>query len=335
VHNRTAGRLLAAVALVAAAACGPAHAASIEHGSTPTVPDAALPHAALPEAAVPDAVVLDAAAEALAAPAHPAEPAPVAVASHAVFVDPVDTVVDAAVAVASERASAPGAPVVTDPWAPGCPACPGVQPDPPAPLVKRTGTAKPISSVPTTDPVVFLTIDDGEFWNEDAAALLEQARLPLTLFLTESYIADKLPSMHRLVDAGAWVEPHTSTHPNLVRTRNTATEICDPVDRYEREFGRRSTLFRPPYGNFNATTQSVVTSCGLQALVLWRASTNNGALATQGGDVRAGDIVLMHFRPDLADNLVEVFRILNERGLRVGRLECYVGGDPRCGQPWR
>ena len=62
---------------------------------------------------------------------------------------------------------------------------------------------------------------------------------------------------------------------------------------------------------------------------------NYGALATQGGPLRAGDIVLMHFRPDLADNLAELFRVLDASGLRLGRLECYVGGDPACGLPWR
>jgi peptidoglycan/xylan/chitin deacetylase (PgdA/CDA1 family) len=294
-----------------AAACGPAHATTIERSPEPTVR---------------------------------AWPSAVAVADAGPLAEPVDAFATAFVTeAATATTDAPAlnitnpAELALDPYRARCPGCPRVQPDPATPIASRppTGVAKPISSVATTDPVVFLTIDDGEFWNEDAAALLEAARLPVTLFLTESYIADKLTSMHRIVDAGAWVELHTATHPNLLRAKNTQAEICGPVDHYLAEFGRRSTLFRPPYGNYNATTQSIATSCGAQALVLWRASTNNGALATQGGDVHAGDIILMHFRPDLADNLVEVFRILGERGLRVGRLECYVGGDPRCGQPWR
>jgi peptidoglycan/xylan/chitin deacetylase (PgdA/CDA1 family) len=313
VHNRRASRLLVLVAL-AAAACGPAHAASIEH---------------VPQSTVTRAPTTVAAAEANASPDTHAERAPT--------VAPTDIFVTSAVSDDTDAIGARPAELAIDPTAAHCLICPHVQPDPAQPLVKRSvnGVAKPISSVPTTDPVVFLTIDDGEFWNEDAATLLEQARLPITLFLTENYIADKVPAMHRIVAAGAWVELHTATHPDLLRTRNNSAEICGPLDHYESEFGRRSTLFRPPYGNYNATTQNVATACGLQAVVLWRASTNNGALATQGGDVRAGDIILMHFRPDLADNLVEVFRILNERGLRVGRLECYVGGDPRCGQAWR
>jgi peptidoglycan/xylan/chitin deacetylase (PgdA/CDA1 family) len=315
VHKRRPGRLLVLVATIAAA-CGPAHAATTERSPDPTVPDAVVPDTA--------------------AQLRSAEPSIVAVAHSGPFVEPVDELVTAAVSDATELLTRP-AELALDPYAARCLICPRVQPDPANPVVRRsaTATAKPISSVATTDPVVFLTIDDGEFWDEGAAALLEVARLPVTLFLTENYIADKVPAMHRLVDAGAWVELHTASHPNLLRTKNTDAEICGPSDHYLAEFGRRSTLFRPPYGNYNATTQSIATSCGAQALVLWRASTNNGALATQGGDVRAGDIVLMHFRPDLGDNLVEVFRILNERGLRVGRLECYVGGDPHCGQPWR
>lgn len=301
-HNRRAGRLLVVVATVAAA-CSPARAATIERSPDPTTIDA---------------VMLDTAAQLVVA-------------------EPFDVLETKAVSNPDDRIISRPTPAGADPNVARCLICPGVQPDPATPVVRRSATAiaKPVSSVATTDPVVFLTIDDGEFWDEGAAALLEVARLPVTLFLTESYIADKVPAMHRLVDAGAWVELHTASHPNLLRTKNTDAEICGPIDHYLAVFGRRSTLFRPPYGNYNAATQSIAAACGTQALVLWRASTNNGALLTQGGDLRAGDIVLMHFRPDLADNLVEVFRILNERGLRVGRLECYVGGDPRCGQPWR
>ncbi len=224
-----------------------------------------------------------------------------------------------------------------DPMAARCLACPSVQPDPAVPTIRR-GAEKPapvVSFVKTNDPVVFITIDDGEVASEDAAALLELARVPVTLFLTERYVADKYPYMRRLVAAGGWVEDHTNSHPDFGRVPASAAEICGPLDRFETEFGRRSTLFRPPYGTSTPGVQQLVGSCGMHGVVLWRASMNYGALATQGGDLRAGDIVLMHFRPDLADNLLELFRVANDSGLRIGRLECYIGGDPRCGQPWR
>ena len=301
--RRTPVRRCAIVALVALAGCGPAHAATEQ----PAPPAAS---------AAPSASVASGTAG-----------------------TPTDTVIAPALAVVEpvppRTTTAP--PVTADPDAPHCLICPAVQADPPQPVVVHAaGKPAPVlSSVKTSDPVIFITIDDGEQWNEDAAQLLEWARVPVTLFLTETYIADKIGSMRRLVDAGAWVEPHTTTHPNLLRGKNGDTEICGPLDRYETQFGRRGTLFRPPYGNQNTTTQNVAGACGMHAVVLWRASMNYGALATQGGELRAGDIVLMHFRPDLADNLLELFRIVNEKGLRVGRLECYVGGDPRCGEPWR
>jgi peptidoglycan/xylan/chitin deacetylase (PgdA/CDA1 family) len=171
-----------------------------------------------------------------------------------------------------------------------------------------------VSSVRTTDPVVFITIDDGENQYDDAAALLDMARVPFTLFLTQRYVADKYPYMRRLVHAGGWVEDHTYSHVNLARTAPTTHEVCSPLDGYEREFGHRSTLFRPPYGNSTPAVQSLVGSCGMDAVILWRASMNYGALATQGGPLRAGDIVLMHFRPDLHDNLLELFRVANDAG---------------------
>ena len=302
--------IVALVTLVALAGCGPAHAATEQH--TPPAPSAA------PMASGAAATAPGASAASLASTEAGINPA-------LAVVEPVPP----------RTTTAPT--ITADPDGPHCLICPAVQADPARPVVVHAAgkPAPVVSSVKTSDPVIFITIDDGEQWNEDAAQLLEWARVPVTLFLTETYIADKISSMRRLVDAGAWVEPHTTTHPNLLRGKNSDTEICGPLDRYETQFSRRGTLFRPPYGNQNTTTQNVAGACGMHAVVLWRASMNYGALATQGGELRAGDIVLMHFRPDLADNLVELFRIVNEKGLRVGRLECYVGGDPRCGEPWR
>lgn len=285
--------------------------------------------AATPSDAAPPVVVLDAVMTPASEPPAPAS-APTPPGS-------TTTVVPAAADPPAAVVVPAAAPAPLDPYGPRCAGCPSVQPDPARPVLTRGGSsvAPILSSVPTTDPVVFLTIDDGEHWNEAAAELLVAARVPFTLFLTQQYVADKVPLMQSLARNGGWVELHTVSHPDLLRRRNDASEICAPLDAYEAAYGRRSTLFRPPYGNANTTTRTVAASCGIEAVVLWRASMNYGALATQGGPLRAGDIVLMHFRPDLADNLTELFRVLDASGLRLGRLECYVGGDPACGAPWR
>ncbi len=87
--------------------------------------------------------------------------------------------------------------------------------------------------------------------------------------------------------------------------------------------GIRATLFRPPYGEWNETTRSVVGQCNLHALILWRGATNDGRLDLIGGpDFHPGDILLMHFRTDL------VFARARAQGSRIGRIEDSLGVGP-------
>jgi hypothetical protein len=58
--------------------------------------------------------------------------------------------------------------------------------------------------------------------------------------------------------------------------------------------------------------------------VLWRASTNDGRLDTQGEPLQAGDIILMHFRTDLRTNLEVALNTIHAAGLRPARLEDYL-----------
>ena len=58
-------------------------------------------------------------------------------------------------------------------------------------------------------------------------------------------------------------------------------EVCGTLDDYETRFGRRPTLFRPPYGFYNDNVRAVAASCGLKALVMWKGATNDGRLDLQ------------------------------------------------------
>ena len=58
---------------------------------------------------------------------------------------------------------------------------------------------------------------------------------------------------------------------------------------------------------------------------LWKETMAEGQIHTQGGKpIQPGDIVLLHFRPDLYDNLTALFAQLDLQGLSVARLEDYL-----------
>lgn len=186
-----------------------------------------------------------------------------------------------------------------------------------APLVRR---------VDTTDRVVFITIDDGQVRDPAVLDHLLELDVPFTSFLTQPLaVAD--PEFWKGTQA-AWgmIETHTIRHPNLheVGPDVQRREICEPADTFEELFGRRPTLFRPPYGNSNDSVRRIAKDCGYDAVVHWTGSTNNGVLSMQEGELKPGDIILMHYRDTLRADLDDVVRRVTEEGFTIGRLEDYL-----------
>jgi peptidoglycan/xylan/chitin deacetylase (PgdA/CDA1 family) len=162
------------------------------------------------------------------------------------------------------------------------------------------GKAPIVRKIETDRRYVFITIDDGEIKDPNALELIKKSGAAPTLFLTQKFVAGHEDYFRAIRDqAGATIEDHTVNHPNLRGKPYEVQhkEICDNADSETREFGRRPSLFRPPYGNYDANTQKAAAACGMRVIVLWTAAVNDGVVQFQHGDhLNPGDIVLMHFR---------------------------------------
>ncbi|WEO95834.1 polysaccharide deacetylase family protein [Streptomyces sp. FXJ1.172] len=186
--------------------------------------------------------------------------------------------------------------------------------------------------VPTRDPVVFLTYDDGADKDPRFVDMVRELRLPVTMFLTDSVAGPGYGHFARLHRLGAGIQNHTLDHRMLAGLpyAGQRAEICGQQDRLQSRLGLRPRLFRPPYGAFDTTTLHAATDCGISAIVLWRAAMTPTDLAYSRGDhrLRPGDIVLVG--PDettgrpLRDRTIGVLRRAQQRGLTVGRLEDYL-----------
>jgi peptidoglycan/xylan/chitin deacetylase (PgdA/CDA1 family) len=189
-----------------------------------------------------------------------------------------------------------------------------------------------VSRVPTRDKVVFLTYDDGAEQDERFVDMVRELRLPVSMFLTDSVVGPGYGHFARLRSVGASVQNHTLDHPALrgLPYAGQRAEICGQQDKLRARFGIRPHLLRPPYGVYDRTTLRAATDCGLTAVVLWRASMEDGRLTYTGGERRLGpgDIVSVASRETTGLTLVErTARLLREiqgRGLTVGRLEDYL-----------
>jgi peptidoglycan/xylan/chitin deacetylase (PgdA/CDA1 family) len=180
------------------------------------------------------------------------------------------------------------------------------------------GKAPVIRKIPTDKPYVFITMDDGAVKDPSALQLIKESGLRPTLFLNEKYFKGHEGYFKAIQDqAGVQINDHTMTHPNLRGKPYDfqRKEICDDADAIASAFGKRPTLFRPPFGNYDPVTQKAVVDCGMKAIVLWTAAVNDGVVQFQGGDkLKAGDIVLMHFRT----TFVEDYRAFLDRAKRDG-----------------
>jgi peptidoglycan/xylan/chitin deacetylase (PgdA/CDA1 family) len=230
--------------------------------------------------------------------------------------------------------SQPSAPQLPEPTGKPLPAdllaqLPNFPPAPRAqPVVVPAGlVAGWFSSIPTTQPVAFLTIDDGWVKDPRAVQLLRAAHIPVTLFLTINAIRDNPAYFSQLQAAGATIEAHTLTHQNLKGKPYGVqhTEVCGSANQLATLYGSRPVLFRPPYGDKDYTTLRVVHDCGMKAAFYWTETVNGGVVRYQTGhQIQAGDIILMHFRPTFVADFMAALQAIHVAGLCPARLEDYI-----------
>lgn len=181
--------------------------------------------------------------------------------------------------------------------------------------------------VPTQQKVAFITIDDGYVKHKEAAALLRAANVPVTLFLTTNAVQDDPDYFKPLVDAGAVIEAHTISHPEMkgMSLSGQKHQICGSADKLESWYERRPVLFRPPYGDKDDTTLRAAKQCGMSAAFMWKETVDKGKVRYQGPKrVEAGDVVLMHFRDAFVADFLAALRAIHKAGLTPALLEDYV-----------
>jgi peptidoglycan/xylan/chitin deacetylase (PgdA/CDA1 family) len=208
----------------------------------------------------------------------------------------------------------------------------------PAPIVSdfslppiRGGLVPVVTRITTTQPVVFLTIDDGVTKSPEAIALLHQYGYPITMFLAKALMQDNPDYFRQLMREGDFVENHTVSHDTGMSTKPYAyqlAEIRGMQDYAQTTFGRRPVLFRPPGGAYSDTMRRACADAGIRALIDWEAKSNAGHMDYQYGTaLRPGDIVLMHFRPEFAADLAAFRAAQLAAGLTVANLEWFIGAQ--------
>jgi len=198
----------------------------------------------------------------------------------------------------------------------------------PVPLPSEPGLAPVVSRVPTSDRVIFLTIDDGIWRVPGALEKLHELGIPFTSFLTLPYAREDRAYWTGSLELGGRIESHTTNHPDLkkVSPSRTILEVCSTRQPFVEMFGQSQQLFRPPYGSVTEMVRRAAAGCDFRAVVLWKGTLNNGVLALQDGHLTPGDIILMHYRPQAFADIQAVVLTAAAQGFKFGLLEDYLVG---------
>lgn len=190
------------------------------------------------------------------------------------------------------------------------------------------------TTVPTKERIVFLTMDDGAEKDPELLRMMTELKIPYSAFLSDYVVSDNYGYFKEMQARGVTLSNHTLNHrylPGLSKA-DQRREICGEQDKIEKYFGKRPTLFRPPYGNYNRDTLRIAKSCGIEAVPLWNAEAFPDHMEWRewDRDLHPGDIILTHFRGraawkgSMADMVRQVMKTITDKGYAVARLEDYV-----------
>jgi peptidoglycan/xylan/chitin deacetylase (PgdA/CDA1 family) len=182
---------------------------------------------------------------------------------------------------------------------------------------------------------VGLTFDDGPS-NANTPSLLNALRqngLRATMFNEGQYAAAYPAQVRAEVSAGMWVGNHSYTHPHLIQ--QSQSQVDSEISRTQQAItgagGGTPRLFRPPYGETNATVRTVEAKYGLTQII-WDVDSQdwNGAsvdaIVAANARLQNGQIILMHEWP--ANTRAAIPRIaqgLASRGLCAGMISPQTG----------
>jgi hypothetical protein len=214
-------------------------------------------------------------------------------------------------------------------------------PAPPPPAVKPVtlSASDPavFSSVPMTDNVVFVTIDDGLEKEPGFIQMAKDFQIPLTINLANLFISDDYAYFAKLYETGyVSIQNHTVHHPLSMPGLSAAQqleEISGQQEILRAEYGVTPYIFRPPGGNYDETTIASAGEAGLKGVMLWKEAMQISDMQyqTSAHRLNPGDIILVHFRgaaqldgESMVHMMIRLYRHIQDQGFAVADITQYV-----------
>jgi len=187
----------------------------------------------------------------------------------------------------------------------------------------------------TCNGFVGLSFDDGPS-NAHTPALLNALRqngLRATVFNIGQNVVAAPAQVRAEASAGMWIGNHSFTHPHL--TQLSQAQIVSEISRTQQAIasagGGTPKLFRPPFGDTNATVRAAEAQFGLTQ-VLWDVDSmdwngaSTAAIVAANNRLTNGQVILMHEWPaNTLAAIPQIARVLASHGLCPGMISPQTG----------
>lgn len=186
----------------------------------------------------------------------------------------------------------------------------------------------PIYNVDTNEPKIAFTMNCA--WNADdidqILATLSKHNTHITFFMVGDWV-DKYPdAVKKISEAGHEIANHSDGHKHVnnlnIEENEKEVKLCS--DKIEAITGKKTTLYRGPYGEYNNTViqaaqnQNHITIQWSLDTLDYKGLTADEMWARLNGKVKNGDIILSHNGTKYtADSLDKILTNLESNGFKV------------------
>ena len=186
----------------------------------------------------------------------------------------------------------------------------------------------PIYNVETNENKVAFTMNCA--WNADdidkILDVLRNNNVKITFFLVGDWV-DKYPeAVKKINEAGHEIGTHSNTHPhvNNLTLEENKKEIEESSNKIEKIIGKKVSIYRPPYGEYNDTVIKASSDIGFYSIewsldtLDYNDLTGEEMWERLDGKIKKGDIILTHNgTKHTADSLDMLIKNIKNKGLEI------------------
>jgi peptidoglycan/xylan/chitin deacetylase (PgdA/CDA1 family) len=165
---------------------------------------------------------------------------------------------------------------------------------------------------------IYITVNAGSTPSPQLLNIMRRAHVPVTAFLSEQAAQRNLLYWRAFTGAGGTIGNYTVSAPDLTKLTlsQAVTQWGQAQEALGRWFGPAPLIGRPPSWAINRTVRAAAYQGGLKALVGMSAMVNGNRIRTWNGKgPEPGEIVLLHWTPDLGHQLSTLLAAIQSRHL--------------------